>query len=1453
MTASVEKTSLCRDNTRSRESSVDHEDQVFRHSDPFDQLFIRPLLLSLVLLIIAFPAASHAVVTTAITSDGTLSTPTTVTQNGNVFNITNGTRPGNGPNLFHSFGLFSVGMGDIANFSNNTGLLTSNILSRVTGGNPSSIFGTIQTTGFGSANLFLLNPAGVLFGPTATLNLGGSFHVSTADYLRLTDGVRFNAIPGPQDALLSTAPVAAFGFLGSNPGSITIQGSQLSVPSSQGISSVGGNITIQAGTLEDGTVQPARLSAPSGQINLASAASPGEFLLLNLQPSPNVDGASFTSFGAITLVAGSMVNVSGTSTVSIRGGHVVLTVNDAVLTTAASPGAQDTVTLSGGSSIVTATSGADPGGNVELVAGSVQMNGANITSTTAGLGRGGDVQITAGSLSLDGTGTAITTQTSGDGAAGNITANVSTLSLSNSAIISSLNMSAGLGQGGNITIQGVQAGSAADSVTLSTGASISATTGGLGPGGNLQIAAKTIQLDGAGTALTTETDGDGNAGNITLNVGALALADSAAILSNNNTNFTFGLGLGGNVTVQGLQGMGSAADSVTLSNGAAITTQTFGFERAGDVAITTGSLKLDGSTITTRTEFGPGRGGDVQIAAGTLELKNAAGIITETLLGDAVGGDLFLNVGTLTLMGGPLGRSEIRSTNFNFGTGLGGNVTIRGTQGEGSAADSVALSGGSRVFSETDFSGDGGQVAITSKSLTMDGAATVNSSTFGTGLGGDIKVNVQQLSLSGGVTITSHTDSADVNAAAGGTVTVQGLAGTGSKADSVTLSGQNTGIISETFGIARLGDIAVHAKTLSLTSGAVISAGTPIDTGTAGNVTVEADSVDISGGSQISSQAFATDAGQVKITANALTLNNGSIITNTSSAGRGGDVVLNLGNLSLMGGAQINSSTFDIGRAGDITMKVGTLTLTSSAEISSNSRGTASGNAGTVTVQGRGGLGTAATAMTLTNSSLLTNAEGTGAGGDIVVAAGSFTLNNASTVSAATAGPQNAGAITITATGNTVSLAGGSSITSSTTAAGDAGTVIISTPALNLSDSTITTSTSSSGNAGSITAKVGTLNLMGTSAISSSSTGTATGNAGSITIQGLASPADAVTLTNSTIATSAANTGQGGSISVDAKAITLTNPTISASVTNGVDLPGDPRPNITLTAPTLTMAGGSVTAETSGTRNAGSITLKANSVTLQGSATLSSASTGLGNAGDIRINPDVPGNTFGMQNSSLSTSASLADGGNITVKVNGMFSAIDSRITSSVGNPEKTTTIGGNIMIDPDFVILQNSQIRANAFAGTGGNITIVASQAFLPDALSVVDASSAKGVSGTITINSPLSNLSQTLVPLSASALHAAVLLRAQCAAKLQGGQTSSFVQVGRDNLPPEPGGWLSSPLLAQGEAGAGLARAADAEPDGIFAVSAPAGETLQLRRVRHMGPLAGLFLWGDRAGCGL
>src|SRR5437773_9255584 len=116
---------------------MDQWEQAFCCRDSVGKTFLRTFLLSLVLLLIAFPAASHAIVTTAITSDVTLGT----TLNGGVFcasscTITGGTRPSNVPNLFHSFGQFNLGTGDTANFFDDTGAFTANILSRVTGGNP---------------------------------------------------------------------------------------------------------------------------------------------------------------------------------------------------------------------------------------------------------------------------------------------------------------------------------------------------------------------------------------------------------------------------------------------------------------------------------------------------------------------------------------------------------------------------------------------------------------------------------------------------------------------------------------------------------------------------------------------------------------------------------------------------------------------------------------------------------------------------------------------------------------------------------------------------------------------------------------------------------------------------------------------------------------------------------------------------------------------------------------------------------------------------------------------------------------------------------------------------------------------------------------------------------------------------------------------------------------------
>ncbi len=302
----------------------------------------------------------------------------------------------------------------------------------MTGGNISNIFGTIQTTDFGNANLFLMNPAGFLFGPNATVNVGGMVAFTSADYLKLTDNARFNAIPNAAaDALLTASPVASFGFLGSNPGAITVQGSQFSVTDGQSISFVGGNISIESGTPVGETAHPTQLSAPKGNILLASAASAGEFDAATLQPLPNMDGVSFTSFGSITLTPDSNINVSGESTVSIRGGQFVLSVNDAVLTTSQTPGSPETLSFSPGSSIVTSNSGPDPGADIQLIASPIKMDEASILSTTAGAGtgQGGTVRLDVGDLQVL-NGSQIGTFTRGSGNGGPIDVRANSLLIS---------------------------------------------------------------------------------------------------------------------------------------------------------------------------------------------------------------------------------------------------------------------------------------------------------------------------------------------------------------------------------------------------------------------------------------------------------------------------------------------------------------------------------------------------------------------------------------------------------------------------------------------------------------------------------------------------------------------------------------------------------------------------------------------------------------------------------------------------------------------------------------------------------------------------------------------------------------------------------------------------------------------------------------------------------------
>ncbi|MCC6965028.1 MAG: filamentous hemagglutinin N-terminal domain-containing protein [Nitrospira sp.] len=167
---------------------------------------------------------------------------TTLSTSGNTTNITGGTRPGGGPNLFHSFNQFSVGAGDVASFVNPGGV--SNVISRVIGGSPSNINGTVQAL---NANLFFLNPSGIVFGPSAHLNVSGSAYFSTAQQLRLSDGGIFTAsttLLGLDSTLSASSPVA-FGFLGQGPyGTIVLSSSSTVLQTGAVLGLMGGGIQI---------------------------------------------------------------------------------------------------------------------------------------------------------------------------------------------------------------------------------------------------------------------------------------------------------------------------------------------------------------------------------------------------------------------------------------------------------------------------------------------------------------------------------------------------------------------------------------------------------------------------------------------------------------------------------------------------------------------------------------------------------------------------------------------------------------------------------------------------------------------------------------------------------------------------------------------------------------------------------------------------------------------------------------------------------------------------------------------------------------------------------------------------------------------------------------------------------------------------------------------------------
>ncbi|MBS0179818.1 MAG: filamentous hemagglutinin N-terminal domain-containing protein [Nitrospira sp.] len=219
---------------------------------------------------------------------------TALSTSGNTTNITGGTRPGGGANLFHSFNQFSVGTGDVASFVNPGGV--SNIVGRVIGGSPSNINGTVQAL---NANLFFINPAGIVFGPSAHLNVTGSAFFSTAQQLRLSDGGIFSANTGllALDSTLSSSAPVAFGFLGSGPyGSIILTSSSTVLQTSAVLGLMGGGIQINGSKI---TAQ---------RVMLGSTGSAGE---MSVEPFTSNPFSGVVGNGPIQALPGTLVVAGG--------------------------------------------------------------------------------------------------------------------------------------------------------------------------------------------------------------------------------------------------------------------------------------------------------------------------------------------------------------------------------------------------------------------------------------------------------------------------------------------------------------------------------------------------------------------------------------------------------------------------------------------------------------------------------------------------------------------------------------------------------------------------------------------------------------------------------------------------------------------------------------------------------------------------------------------------------------------------------------------------------------------------------------------------------------------------------------------------------------------------------------------------------------------------------------
>jgi large exoprotein involved in heme utilization and adhesion len=961
------------------------------------------------------------------------------------------------------------------------------------------------------------------------------------------------------------------------------------------------------------------------------------------------------------------------------------------------------------------------------------IGGAQIDSSSYGAGRGGQLTVTAEeSISLADSG--LFSNTFGMREAGNLTVETGKLVLTDGALIDS--SSFGAGQGGKLTVTAKESISISGRVDKPTG--LFSTTSGSGNAGGLVVITPLLVIQ-EGLILTSSLGArGGNAGDLTLEVGKLVVTDGAKIRSD-----TRGSKPGGKLTVR-------AKESVTIAgrdregNPSALSSATSGSGNAGGLVVSTPILIMPGGLILTNSDKGSsGDAGSLTVETSKLMLTDGAQMDSSSF-GAGRGGKLTITAkDSISIAGHDTKGNSSGLLSTASGSGNAGSLTVE--------AGSVTLTGGAVIKS-------GGLVIIRSGQLVLD-RAFIDTSTAGSGGERDVSVEAGSVTLTGSSEIKS-----------GGAIFVRGgrLAIDGSIISAATLGDADGGridldltgdlainnfggILAATLGNGRGGNISVKAKSITLTGGAEINSTTAL-TGQGGDLTIiAADFIFISGRSSegfsglVANALKEGNAGSILVFTPSLKMDDGVIQALTVGDGNAGDIALKVGSLTLRGGAQISTASGSLNlRTGEREVgrgRGGNLSIIASDVISISGRDSRGFPSALFTeTDGSGNAGhisISTPTLQMADGRISSATTGDGRGGDLMIKGGSLTLTGDAQIASASGsttrvGSGQGGNLTITAD-DLISISGRDSTISSTTfGSGDAGNVSISASMLKMEDGGEIQAGGSDGRAGDIKVNVGSIILTGGAAINNSTAGS----------------------------------GQGGNLIISATDLI----SISGQDSDGV--------------------GSGIASGTLGRGRGGNIELQARQIELNDGGVISARSSGQGDAGNIVIQA---GQIFQSRNGAVTTEAETADGGNISLTVGSLIDLRESQITATV---RSGVGQGGNITIDPPAVVLQRSQIRADAFGGPGGNVRIVA-EVFLADPDSQVSASSALGIAGTVNIQAPVTSLSGALAPLPQAFVNVAALLPARCAARLSGGTTSSLVLGGRDGLPLDPSGVLPSPLV--------------------------------------------------------